>query len=379
MWLIRVFGAAFAMLLTSCDRAAQRVEQGLRATLAADARTLAGFQRAEQPVAFVFPRDHGPHTAFRNEWWYLTAVLATPAGREFGVQFTVFRQGVEPVPREAAQKMPESGAAAWRTGQVYMGHVALSDVSAQRHYDAERFARGHRALAGATAQPFNVHLEGWRLGTAAAVAPDDPAAFWPLDLHTDAPHFAFALTLAGGKPIVAQGEEGLSRKGPGMASYYYSIVGIDAAGRVTVAGETHTVRGSAWLDREWSTSALAPDQVGWDWFALHLDDGRELMLYRMRRADGQPSRYNSGALIDAAGRALTLGPDDFSLSPERHWGEWPVAWRLALRGEAGTWQVRAAFDDQLMDTSIRYWEGVTRVYDAGDRRIGAGYMELTGY
>ena len=376
LWSTLVLAMAGAFPSTGCEEAPQQAEPGLRATLAADARASAGFKKAEQPVAFAFPRDHGAHPAFRNEWWYLTAVLATPAGREFGVQFTVFRQGIEPVEPGDGH---EEGAAAWRTGQVFMGHVAVSDVAARRHYEAERFARGHPALAGATAQPFNVHLEGWRLGTAPAAAQRDPAAFWPLDLRAEAPQFAYALTLTGGKPVVPQGEAGLSRKGPGMASHYYSIVGIDAAGRVTVGGKTHAVSGSAWLDREWSTSALAADQVGWDWFALHLNDGRELMLYRMRRADGQPSRYNSGALIDAAGRARTLGPEDFSVTAKAHWREWPVAWRLALRGEAEAWQVRAAFPDQVMDTSIRYWEGLVHVYGAGGRRIGAGYVELTGY
>lgn len=345
--------------------------RGLRGTLGARAGADAGFAKAEAVRSFSFPLDHGPHTRFRSEWWYLTAVLAGEDGREFGIQFTVFRQGIAPV--ESAQAVAAGGAAAWRTGQVYLGHVAVSDVAQRRHLEAERLARGHPSLAGARATPFAVHVEGWRLASVTS------AAFWPLRLQAAAADFAIDLTLTGGKPIVLQGERGFSRKGPNNASYYYSIPRIDAHGRLVVAGQTHTVAGGAWLDREWSTSVLAPAYAGWDWFALRLDDGRDVMLYRMRRTDGQPSGYDAGALIDAAGAARILAAGDFSLRPQASWRGWPIAWRLTLPGEPAPWTVEAAFADQLMDTSIRYWEGVAHVRGANGNRIGAGYMELTGY
>ena len=351
------------------DSAALPEGRGLSSTLGTGDDADAGFAKAEAARPFSFPRDHGPHTRFRSEWWYLTAVLATAEGREFGVQFTIFRQGIAPVEHSSAV----AGAAAWRTGQVYLGHVAVSDVAARRHLHDERLARGHPALAGARAAPFEVRLEGWRLASV------DASAFWPLRLQAAATDFAIDLTLTGGKPIVPQGERGLSRKGPNNASHYYSIPRINASGRLVVAGETHTVTGGAWLDREWSTSVLAPEYAGWDWFALRLDDGRDLMLYRMRRMDGRPSGYDSGALIDAAGEARILRAGEFSLAPQAHWRGWPIAWRLALPDEPAPWNARAAFADQVMDTSIRYWEGVVHVYAADGRRIGAGYMELTGY
>ncbi len=215
--------------------------------------------------------------------------------------------------------------------------VAVSDVAARRHLHEERFARGHPALAGARATPFEVHLESWRLASVASDAPEADTsaatAFWPLRLEAAATRFAIDLVLRGGKPIVRQGESGLSREGPNNASYYYSIPRIDAQGRLRVDGETHHVAGGAWLDREWSTSALVPEYAGWDWFALRLDDGRDLMLYRMRREDGQPSGYDSGALINAAGEARILRAEEFALTALEHWREWPIAWRLTLRGE----------------------------------------------
>ena len=384
VWLL----AALAFAAAGCreqppasrDANAEPAHGGLRALLGGERGGLrpgarddaAGFAKADRPIDFHFPRDHGPHPRFRSEWWYLTAVLATAAGREFGVQFTVFRRGIAPV-EDAGVK---GGTQAWRSGQVYLGHVAVSDVAARRHMEDERLARGHPALAGARAAPFEVYLEGWRLAT---IGGDAAAGFWPLRLEAETTGFAVDLALRGGKPIVRHGEGGLSRKGPNNASYYYSIPRIDAEGEVRVGGETHRVAGGAWLDREWSTSVLAPEYAGWDWFALRLDDGRDLMLYQMRRLDGRPSGYDSGVLIDADGKARILHGQEFSLTPQEHWREWPVAWRLRLPGESSSWSVEAAFADQVMETSIRYWEGVAHVYDSAGTRLGAGYMELTGY
>lgn len=363
---------AWAALLVGCGDAPIRPPSAelapLRTAASGAADRHQGFARAERPISFVFPRDHGPHPAFRSEWWYLTAVLADDQGREFGVQFTLFRQGLEP---RRGEHTATAGAAAWRSGQIFMGHAAVSDVSARRHWQDERLARGHPALAGAQASPFQAYIEGWRLASVGQ-------RFWPLRLTVSTRQFAIDLSLAGVKPVVAQGEGGLSRKGPDNASYYYSIPRIDAHGSVAVAGAEHTVRGSAWLDREWSTSVLAAEYAGWDWFALRLEDHRDLMLYRMRRVDGKPDHYNAGAVIDAAGQARILSAADFSLTALETWRGWPVAWRLTLRGEPRAYTIRAAFEDQVMDTAVRYWEGVVYV-DDDDRRLGVGYMELTGY
>ena len=357
---------AYALLLGSCNDAGgyrSSVELSALRTTAGSIDADQGFAKAERSRQFAFPLDHGPHSAFRSEWWYLTAVVADAHGRQFGVQFTLFRQGLEPRGNEPAN--------AWRSGQVFMGHAAVSDIHRRRHWQDERLARGHPALAGAMASPFRVHIEGWQLASVG-----DP--FWPLRLELETRQFAVELTLTGTKPIVAQGEGGLSRKGPDNASHYYSIPRIDAAGAVTVDGESHAVAGSAWLDREWSTSVLAAEYAGWDWFALRLEDGRDLMLYQMRRVDGQPDHYNSGALVAADGSVRILSADDFSLAATERWQEWPVAWRLTLRDEPPI-TVRAAFEDQVMDTAVRYWEGVVYVDDRDGNRLGAGYMELTGY
>ncbi len=359
---------AWIALLAGCGSPpADNGGGSLRAILGAEAGSAAEFAKADRAIQFSFPRDHGSHPDYRSEWWYVTAVLATAAGREFGVQFTLFRQGMEPSSRDVSSA---AGVAAWRTGQVYLGHVAVSDVANRRHVEAERLARGHPSLAGVEAAPFAAWIEDWRLASTGD-------GFWPLRLQASADGFAIDLALAGTKAIVPQGDGGLSRKGPDNASYYYSIPRIQAVGSLDMNGATYHVAGNAWLDREWSTGVLAPEYAGWDWFALHLDDGRDFMLYRLRRIDGQADDYDAGAVVDDAGRATILDADDFALTVAKRWRGWPVAWRLALSGER--FLVRAAFEDQVMNTSVRYWEGVAFVEGRDGQRLGAGYMELTGY
>lgn len=361
-----------AVLLFGCTEQERDAARSLRSALGSGEGTAAGFTRADRIREFVFPRDHGPHPSYRSEWWYLTAVVSTagPEAREFGIQFTLFRQGLEA--RNGATPVPNNGPEAWRSGQGYMAHVALSDINARRHIAAERFSRGHPALAGARADPFRVHLDDWQLAST-----DD--AFSPLRLTVDAADFSADLLLTATRPAILQGDRGLSRKGPDNASYYYSMPRLAARGEIAVGGSSHAVSGLAWIDREWSTSVLGDAYQGWDWFALHLDDGRDLMLYQLRRLDGRTDAYDAGSLGNGK-VSRTLAAGDFSLTPIEHWRGWPVAWELVIRGdERERYVVRAAINDQVMDTAVRYWEGVVQVEDDNGQRRGAGYMELTGY
>lgn len=329
-----------------------------------------GFVRAEQPRAFRFPADHGPHPRYRSEWWYLTASLESDTGEAFGVQFTLFRQALRPQP---VFENP------WDATQVYLAHLAVTDVAAGRHLEAERIARGHPRLAGVLAEPFRAHLDGWSL---AARGPD----LQGLRLEGATDRFAVSLDLAALKPVALQGDRGLSAKGPNQASYYYSLPRLAASGEVRVGGRAAAVRGTAWLDREWSTSVLGEQQSGWDWFALQLDSGVDLMMFQLRNDTGLRDPYDQGLWVDADGGAHPLRTPDFSLTPLRQWHDrngvaWPVAWRASVMGPDGPrlLQIEAVLDDQRMDTLITYWEGMVRVLDETGRSIGTGYMELTGY
>ena len=324
------------------------------------------FLMANAVRPFVFPRDHGAHPRFRQEWWYLTAALEDRStGEEYGVQFTLFRRALA----------ADAGEGPWRAAQAFLGHFALTDVERERHVEAERFARGHPRLAGVRTTPFAAWIEGWRLESMGA-------STWPMRLQASTEAFGVDLVLRATRPPVPQGDRGLSMKGPGVGSYYYSVPRLAIEGTLRIGDREVEARGLGWFDREWSTSALGADQIGWDWFALQLDDGRSLMAYQIRRRDGDRGAYDQGVLVSAEGGVRTLGIADFSFSPERVWRDdagtrWPVRWRVSVGDEL--FVVDAAIEDQVMDTSIRYWEGLVRVSDPMARDLGRGYMELTGY
>lgn len=333
-----------------------------------------GYARAEAPRPFVFPGDHGPHPQFRTEWWYFTGNLATAAGRPFGFQLTLFRIALAP-PGE-----PRSSS--WATRHAYMGHLALTDIAGERFYPHVRLARGALGLAGAQAVPFRVWLEDWALEAEAG-------AFFPMRLRAAEDDVGLDLVVESGKPLVLQGERGLSRKGPepGNASFYYSFTRLPATGRLRVGGETHDVRGTAWMDREWSTSALGPDVAGWDWFALQLDDGRELMYYQLRRRDGSADPFSAGTLVGADGTARALGRDEVRLVVIATWASrvdgarYPARWRLEVPAEGLALEVTPRLADQEFPGPVRYWEGAVAVTGRARERAvsGLGYVELVGY
>ena len=355
--------------LGGCDRP-PRDSGGLRVAEALGEVDAEGFARATEVRPFRFPRDHGPHPDYRNEWWYITGNLQADDGRRFGFQVTFFRIAVQPESIDSPS--------AWRTNQIWMGHAALTDVANEKHLAYERFARQAVGLAGAAVAPFRVWLEDW------SIQADQAHETWQLKLPTDG--FDLELEMLSASPIILQGDEGLSQKSsePGNASYYYSIPRLRAAGWLTMNGESLALKGLAWLDREWSTSALSSEQVGWDWFSLQLQDGRNLMYYQLRRKDGAADPHSSGSLSDAKGLRRRLNPDHVNLTPLTHWrfGDkgYPLEWRLQLQGEPYPWRVRALVADQEMRLSVHYWEGAVEVTEeVTGKALGRGYLEMAGY
>jgi len=328
-----------------------------------------GFARALEPRVFEFPRDHGAHPEFATEWWYFTGNLQDTSGRRFGYQLTLFRVGLKP-----GQPAEDS---AWRAHQVYMGHMAISDMAHARHLSAERLSRSAFDLAGAKVDPLRIWLGPWSIegGT------DD---IFPLRLKAATSEMGISLVVHNlERPMVLQGEKGLSQKGaePGNASFYYSYTRLPTAGEILLDGQRFAVSGNSWFDREWSSSALAADQAGWDWFALQLDDGRDLMFYRMRGKDGRAQRFSRGILVHPDGSVIPLSHDQVTLEPTRHWTSrdqtrYPVSWRLRVPAHNLDLRVEAAFDAQEMPLTVRYWEGAVTV--TGNQQ-GVGYLELSGY
>ena len=332
-----------------------------------------GYSKALAPREFVFPRDHGPHPDFRTEWWYFTGNLGTPESQRFGFQLTFFRSALAP-------DMP-ARTSAWATRQVYLAHFTVTDVAAKRFMAFERWGRGALGLAGAQEDPFHVWTGDWS-------ATELTGGTFPLRLRAAQGDTAIDLVVQEGKPPVLQGDGGLSRKSaePGNASYYYSLPRMPTSGSLRVNGRGFTVTGAAWMDREWSTSSLGKDQVGWDWFALQLDDGHEVMLYQLRKRDGTVDPASSGSLIDASA-SRPLGANDFSITALGRWRSprsgavYPARWRLRVPGEGLDLEVTPLLADQEQNLSFRYWEGAVAVRGTRQGRAvsGRGYAELTGY
>jgi len=339
---------------------------------------VAGFARALGPRPFAFPDDHGPHPEFRTEWWYYTGNLESAAGRHLGFQLTFFRTALAPPDRIASA----ARASAWGASQLYLAHFALTDTAGGRFYASSRLSREALGLAGAQTRPFRVWLEDW---SAESEAPGG----LPMRLRAADGEVAVDLVLDSAKPVALQGDRGWSPKGPepGNASYYYSFTRMPARGTVRVGAESLVVTGLAWMDREWSTSALGRDLAGWDWMALQLDDGRDVMVYQLRRRDGSADPHSAGTLIATDGATRPLGRDDVSIEVLDHWTSpvsrvrYPSRWRLIIAKADLRLDVAPRLAGQELIVGTRYWEGAVQVQgSAGGRPIsGQGYVELVGY
>ena len=337
---------------------------------------LEGYPLVLESREFSFPADHGPHPAYRNEWWYVTGNLDAAGGERFGFELTIFRFALAP-PGEVRQEAPS----AWATNQVYIGHFAVTHVDAERFHVAQRYARGALDLAGARAEPFRVWVEDWQLRESG----QDPARW---NLYAVDNDVEIALSLAARKPPVLNGADGLSQKSSerGNASYYYSMTRLEAEGTLSIGGKAHDVSGLAWLDREWGSSALSAEQEGWDWFALQLSDGSELMYYNLRRTDGSNDEHSAGTFVPPDGDIVHLSRSDVTVDVTDHWdsprgGRYPMGWVMEVPRLGLRLKVEPVLEAQELATNVRYWEGAVDVAAerAGGRVAGRGYVELTGY
>jgi predicted secreted hydrolase len=359
---------------------ARRETPKVRSQLIAAASESTGFARVEGPRRLVFPADHGPHNDFQTEWWYYTGNVQTSDGRHFGYQLTFFRRALVP----PAERQPRSSA--WATDQVYMAHFALADVAGKRFQSFERFERGAAGLAGAKASPFDVWLDDW------SVEQIEPNVY---RLRASQGDLALDLQLQDRKGPVLQGDQGYSQKGPdpGNASYYYSLTRLETFGTMRVGDASYQVNGSSWMDHEWSTSYLTGNQVGWDWFALQLDDapsgegGSELMMFQIRRTDGSIDPFASGTLIAPDGTTRRLSRDDFQITVGATWrsprsnATYPAAWTVKIPSADLTLDIKPYLADQELNVSFTYWEGAVKIIGehAGHAASGSGYIEMTGY
>jgi predicted secreted hydrolase len=351
-----------------------RASLGLAAVSDTQIAKISGYQRASGPIPMTFPEDFGPHPGYQTEWWYYTGNLDAPDGRHFGYQLTFFRRALLP-----PDLIPER-ASDLAAGQVYMAHFAITDVGGNKHYAFENLGRGAGGIAGAQADPYQVWLEDWRVeeigpGEYRLVASQDGVK---LDLQ-----------MKDQKGPILHGVEGYSQKGadPGNASYYYSQTRLATEGTISIANQEYDVTGLSWKDHEYSTSALSPGQVGWDWFSIQLDNQQELMLFQIRNEDGSIDPYSSGTLIMPNGDTIHLEKDEFEIEVKEHWkspysgATYPSAWLIQVPSQDISLEIVPHLNDQEMKLAYTYWEGAVRVSgeQGGEIVTGNGYAELTGY
>jgi len=348
----------------------------------------AGFARATEPGAIRFPRDLGAHDDYQTEWWYYTGNLESASGRRFGYQLTFFRRAL--TPPAPAEEQAGGEVSEWRTDQVYLAHFTISDVAGEAFYFDERFARGAAGLAGAQADPYRVWLEEWFAAEVGVAGEGDRVR-----LFAETEEVALDLILTETLPPVLHGDEGLSQKGrePGNASYYYSLVQQATAGTVTVQGETYAVTGLSWKDHEYSTSALEPGAVGWDWFSLQFDNGAALMFFQIRREDGSLQAESSGTFVYPDGSTVHVPLDEWNLEVTDSWtspdsgATYPAGWEIRIPSLDLELVGEPLLADQELTVSTVYWEGAVQFsgtwqggpVQAGQALQANGYIEMTGY
>ena len=331
-----------------------------------------GWSLAVPGYQITFPQDYLAHYDFRTEWWYFTGNLRGKDGREFGYQLTFFRYGYRP-PRK---RIPVSSR--FVVDDLKFAHFTVTDISNKRFYYDSRVSRGAFGEAGFGNANRLAWIDDWELSFGSDFYLNASSERYSIDLH-----------LKPVKPPVLQGENGLSQRaeGEGRASYYYSITRLFSSGSIRIGNDTYEASGSSWFDREWATKQLGEDEVGWNWFAIQLSDGSDLMLGEIRLKNGGINPHSCGKWVDVNGSATNLGVGDFNLTSTKFWqspstkANYPVEWRLQIPRLNLELMITPRVENQELNLSVVYWEGAIKLRGQREHKPidGVGYMELTGY
>lgn len=316
------------------------------------------YREALPGYAYHFPRDHFEHQDFRTEWWYYTGNVNAADGERYGFELVFFRQG---------EHHASPGQSAWAVQDLYLAHAALTDAHGKHFWYQERLNRAGPGIAGASFDRHRIWNGNWSVQ-------------WDGENQTLAAvteQFRLQLDLSPETPVVIHGENGVSQKasGAGRASHYISFPRLKAAGTIN----SRPVSGTAWMDHEWFTEQLAPDEVGWDWFSIQLDNHTELMLFDLRRRDGSIDPSSAGTFIDAHGVAHHLEHKDFTLQPLSYWMKYPVSWHIRVPSLNIDLTQKPVLENQELranEGGTTYWEGAV---DYSGTQHGVGYLEMTGY
>ena len=317
---------------------------------------------------YQFPRDHFSHPEYRTEWWYYTGNVRARDGHRYGFELVFFRQGQD--------RKPTDNPSAWRVDDVYLAHLALTDIDAGRFRYWKRLNRAGPGIAGISFGEGRIWNGNWQ------VRWDKSSDAQSLTAVAEGVNLALRFTPR--KPPVINGENGVSQKaaGLGKASYYVSFPRLEVEGKLNGID----VAGTAWMDHEWFSQQLDAQQQGWDWFSVQLENGADLMLFDLRRTDGSIDPYSSGTFIAKDGRATHLKRADFELQPLEYWtspktgAKYPVKWRISVPSVGVALECAAAVPGQELvsedDSGPTYWEGAVTYSGSSP---GVGYLEMTGY
>ena len=336
---------------------------------------MAQYKTAVPGYRYEFPRDHFNHPEFQTEWWYTTGNLTASDGRHYGFELTFFRQGVD---RDPSKKET------WDIQDLYLAHLALSDLDGGKFYHSERTNRAGPGLAGIDEKQKRIWNGNWEIR-------------WEGDeeiLKVADDRFSLSFSLNSEKPPVIHGLNGVSQKaaGEGHASHYISFTRLPTTGKIEMAGKSIEVRGTSWMDHEFFTHSMEAEQVGWDWLSLQFEDDTELMLYQFRRKDGSADPYSSGTYVDAQGKSVHLMAADFRLVPSGEtWtsditrAKYPVSWSVEIPKLGLKLATTTRLKSQELPGGSKivpsYWEGAisTEGTRSGAGVRGVGYLEMTGY
>lgn len=328
------------------------------------------YKIASPGYRYEFPRDNFDHPDYATEWWYYTGNVKDSSGRRFGYELTFFRQGVD---RTHPQASP------WTVRDIYLAHLAISDVQANRFFHEERINRLGPGLAGIEASSEKVWNGNWQATISARLH----------KLTASAGAHSIELQLVPTKPAVIHGQNGVSKKSAGedAASHYVSYTRLATTGKIVLEGKQFEVSGTSWMDHEFFTSSADESLVGWDWLSLQLDDGADVMLYRLRNKDGSVGPFSSGTYISADGHSTYFGAGEFTMQPSgREWkskvtgATYPIAWHVVIPRFGLDLNISTPLDAQELagnnPLSPSYWEGAI---DVTGSKSGVGYLEMTGY
>jgi len=334
----------------------------------------AQYRTALPGYRYEFPRDHFNHSEFQTEWWYYTGNLKSADGHRFGYELTLFRQTVSRDPAKAG---------AWRVHDLYLAHLALSDLDGGKFYHAERTNRSGPGIA-AVSESGRIWNGNWQIQWHGS----------DQELNAIDQRFQLHFSLHSEKPPVIHGENGVSQKakGPGRASHYISLTRLATSGAIELGNKKFEVTGLSWMDHEFFTHQLDANQTGWDWLSLQLDARTELMLFHIRRKDGSIDPYSAGTYIDAAGKTTHLRSSDFKLEPVgEKWkspasaATYPIHWKIAIPKLGIELEATTPLASQELTGNTKlspnYWEGaiVLTGHRNSQSLSGAGYLEMTGY